>query len=660
MLTVQKSGDGYSLAFPYDPALVEAVKALPQRKWNPTHKTWWVPKHSAADLKQLIARLPGSQLDPAIAAEIDDLVNSHIASIEASKLKSADLEIPVPEGCEFMPFQRAGIAYALARPNTLIGDQMGLGKTPQTVGVSNADVTMWRVLIICPASLKLNWSREWKKWDTKRLSVGIVAPNSATLPATQVVIINYDLLKRFIGQIHAREWDMLCCDEAHYMKCGNTQRALLVLGGKQKGGGKIEPIKARRKLFLTGTPISNRPKELWTLVHALAPDVFSSWWNFAYRYCGAVKTQYGLEADGASNLDELQDKLRATCMVRRLKADVLTELPAKRRQVIEIPCESRAVANERSAWERQRAQVEALKLAVELAKGGTDAEYADAVTALQKGTTAAFTEMAILRHETALAKVPLIISHVEDALEAGKVILFAYHQDVIAKLAAAFPGCVVVTGQTKIEDRQVAVDRFQKDPACKLFIGNLIAAGVGLTLTASSHVVFCEIDWVPGNISQAEDRAHRIGQRDNVLVQHLVLEGSLDATMAKRLVAKQTVIDAALDKSHESNDEPLLPLMPQEEPATENTSRKQIAHESEALTQIQIQAVHLGLQMLAGICDGAHSLDGAGFNKFDTAIGKSLAERHSLSPKQGALGMKLVRKYRRQLPETVLTQAGVQ
>src|SRR3990167_6920453 len=162
---------------------------------------------------------------------------------------------------------------------------------------------------------------------------------------------------------------------------------------------------------------------------------------------------------------------------------------------------------------------------------------------------AAFTEISKLRHATALAKLPMVMIHLRDQLDAGnKVVVFAHHHDVVAAIAAEFgAAAVTLTGETGMAERQAAVDRFQSDDSCTLFIGSIHAAGVGITLTAAAHVIFAELDWVPGNLSQAEDRCHRIGQSGSVLVQHLVLDGSIDATMAQTITAKQDIIDRALD-----------------------------------------------------------------------------------------------------------------
>jgi len=212
--------------------------------------------------------------------------------------------------------------------------------------------------------------------------------------------------------------------------------------------------------------------------------------------------------------------------------------------------------------------------------------------------------------------------------------------------------CVKFDGRSSMQARQDAVDRFQNDPECKVFIGGIHAAGVGITLTAASIVVFGELDWTPGVISQSEDRCHRIGAVNPVLVQHIVLDGSIDATMAKTLIRKQDIIDRALDTEREELNIPLLPMKPEDEGAV-FPSAKTIAKEAPDISPETIALVHEGLRMLAGMCDGARQLDGAGFSKIDTHIGHSLAGAMRLTARQAVLGLRLVRKYRRQLPEHI-------
>lgn len=585
-----------------------------------------------------------------------------VKTIEASRAAEApaDFSVPAPEGLSYLPYQAAGIQFALDRRAVLIGDEMGLGKTIQAIGLINADPTIRRVLIVCPASLKINWKRELEKWLVRPMSITIVNGKGWDDEA-DVLIVNYDILEKHAAKIHSRNWDLVVADEVHYAKNPKAKRTQSLLGkeGRGQDAGK-PPIPASRWAMLTGTPILNRPVELWPLVRVLDPDgLGKNFFGFAKRYCDAARGRYGWDFSGATNLPELQDRLRATCMVRRLKKDVLTELPAKRRMVIELPANgaSGVVEAERAASERHAEMLNELRAAVELAKASENQEdYDAAVRALREGATAAFTEMSKMRHEVALAKAPAVIEHLKDMLEEGPVVAFAWHQDVVAAIAEAFPGCVTVTGATALEDRQRAVDAFQ-DGTAKLFVGNIKAAGVGLTLTAASRVVFAELDWTPANLSQAEDRCHRIGQRDSVLVQHLVLEGSLDADMARKLVDKQAVIDAALDAKTDQADEIEVPGP---EAATRAASRKRIEEEAAAVTPEQAAAVHLGLRILAGRCDGALQLDGCGYNKIDARIGHALAAQSGLTPKQAALGQRMIRKYHRQLGADLLAAAGVE
>ncbi len=595
----------------------------------------------------------------------------------ASRAEDADIAIPSPTGLEYLPYQRAGIAYAASRPATLIADEMGLGKTIEAIGVINADTTIKKVLVVCPASLRLNWRRELEKWLTRPMGVAIVTGGKPKdWPAGQfsIVIINYDILSKHRKRIDEIEWDLLVADEIHYCKNQATARTKAVFGHKtKKGEVKQTPIKARQKLYLTGTPIVNRPLELWPLVESADPNGLGrNFFAFAKKYCDAHHNGFGWDFKGAKNLELLQRLLRERFMVRRLKKDVLTELPSKRRQVIELPANGAtgAVAEERRVYDGHKAYIaEIEERLAEIEQMGEveldDLRHTygeDYVGELRRGLAAskktAFTEMSLARHAVALAKVPKVIEHLETALEGGPVVCFGHHRDVIALIADHFGDqAVTLTGASSMEDRQAAVDTFQAGKA-KLFIGNIQAAGVGITLTASSHVVFAELDWVPGNLSQAEDRCHRIGQHDSVLVQHLVLENSVDAEMVETLIHKQEVIDAAMNdlpaRKPETTPEaaPVRPHRPETTTVTIQPDPKDEA--AEALTAAQIEAIHEGLRLLAGACDGALALDGCGFNKFDSQYGKGLAANDSLTPRQALAGQKLCIKYGRQLSDDLM------
>lgn len=256
---------------------------------------------------------------------------------------------------------------------------------------------------------------------------------------------------------------------------------------------------------------------------------------------------------------------------------------------------------------------------------------------------------------------PDVIAHLEDLLEqVEKVVVWAHHHDVIDHLvdAARERGWnpVVLTGDSSAADRQAAVDTFQNDKNCRVFIGNLRAGGIGITLTAASHVVVVELPWTAEAMTQAEDRCHRIGQRDNVLVQHIVLDGSIDVRMANAIVEKQAMADAALDDPIKS--EPVIPIS--ESAATQTLTLKAIAEQEAHITPEQIAAIHEALRLLAGAdVDHAVLSNDVGFNKIDTAIGHSLAARPLLTPRQAVVGRKLVARYRRQLPEALLERCGI-
>jgi len=230
------------------------------------------------------------------------------------------------------------------------------------------------------------------------------------------------------------------------------------------------------------------------------------------------------------------------------------------------------------------------------------------------------------------------------------LVIFAHHHNVIDALVDHFGSqAVVLDGRTPNESRQQAVDRFQTDPTIKVFIGGIKAAGIGITLTAATHVVFAELDWVPANISQAEDRCHRIGQAGNVVVQHLVMDGSLDARLAKVLVWKQKIIEQALDQ-----EAPKIEVPEAEQARLPRIAKYPVASET------QRKSCAVALLQLAETCDGAFSQDGMGFNKFDSRIGKQLASRsltRLLTDGEVHLCKRMLPKYHGQIGEMLV--AGI-
>lgn len=644
-------------------------------RWNPHQRRWETRDSYHARTLLRVATA-------ATRAHLEALVAQQEATKALSRATTLDIELPVPDGHAYLPFQKAGIALASSRPSTLIADSMGLGKTVQALGVCNVLPTIRTVLVVCPATLKLNWRNEARAWLLPALAYELAVIDTkwskeqlhtffaeATETSRRLAIVNYDILHRFCTEIpfatagtkkvstlrflDGYAVDQIIVDECHMIKHEKSRRSKAVRG-----------VTATRKLCLSGTPIENRPIELFPILNYLDPLTWHNYFQFGTRFANAHQTDYGWNFSGSSHSAELHDILRSTVMIRRLKSDVLSELPPKIRQVIELPANgaASAVAAERRAYARHQARLLALRADVELAKADdNEAAYRGAVQALRHGARAAYTAMATVRHATALAKLPYVLEHLTACLEQeAKLIVFFWHHDVAHALAHALQAYqpALLTGEvTSVQHRQAAVERFQTDTACRVFLGSIGAAGVGITLTAASHVVFVELDWVPGRISQAEARPHRIGQTEPVLIQHLVLEGSLDATMARALVAKQTTIDAVLDtqapftvEEWEVPEVPVLATAPAlEQHATCAVSRAQVARDAVDIAPDEIASVHAALQVLAGLCDGARRTDHMGFNMVDAQIGHALAAQPTLSPRQAVLGQKIIGKYHRQL-----------
>ena len=570
-------------------------------------------------------------------------------TVKASRATDAAVVIPHPAGLDFLPYQRAGIAFGLecwaAKRGVLIGDEMGLGKTIQAIGLINCTADIKAVVILCPNTLKLNWARELKRWLTRPLTVEVQYANKPFSRA-DIVIVNYDIAHKFLPAFNDRTWDLRICDESQYIKNPKARRTKSTLA-----------IRAARKVALTGTPIENRPIELWPVLNDLDPSAWpkGNFFQYARRYCAAKQNGFGWDFSGHSNEAELQHKLRSSIMVRRLKKDVLKELPPKQRQVIELDaagCKELLELEAHMVEEREAALVE-LRARVELARAGESREdYAEAVHALRQGQGAAFEDMAELRHKVALAKLPQCLAFIEDAMESGKVLVFAHHLDIVAGIVAKFPQAAVITGNTPAPKRMEQVDRFQTDADCNIFVGNL-AAAEGLTLTAGTHVIFVELQWVPGKHAQMEDRAHRIGQKDSVLCSYLVLEGSLDAHMSRTIVDKLNVIDSCLDRITDWAEADVEDV----EPVTKvRLTFERVAAEARLVSDRCVELVHQGMKMLAGVCDGACKLDDVGFSAVDVRIGHALAHRTSITQKQAALGWRILTKYHRQLGDAFIAE----
>ena len=559
----------------YNAACVLALKEIEGRRYDPGSKSWWFPVHTLYEVANAVR-----PYFPAVAdrleksprfQEIRDQIAMTKMSVEMSYATDVkDFPIPHPNKLDYFGYQYAGIKFAhtlfsAGKGGCLIGDDMGVGKTIQFLGfvnkVSETTKTFPRTLLICPASLKRNWQREARTWLLKHPSILVVESTTPDfyIKRHNFVIINYDILKKHFATLFDIDWEIIGMDEAHYIKSKDAQRSkacrvLAHAAGKPKRPFLIE---------LTGTPIVNRPAELWHLLHCIDPNTWSSFSKYAARYCNA-HIGYGgrWDVSGAKNLPELQQILRSGYMIRRLKADVLKDLPPKRRQIIELGRSKyeKVLANEqkvRSIYDKavREAEVIDAKLSEAIRTGDAKnvAEYRRRLDGMNKGEIGGFGDVARVRHETALAKVPECCKFIEQILEEkDKVVVFAHHRDVIEAISSHFKHeSVILYGGMNTAEKDNAVQKFIHNKKCRVFVISILAGGVGLTLTVADTAVFCELDYSPSNNTQAEDRLHRVGQKSCVFVYHLVVEDSIDAAIARKCVDKQDIIDKALDVAEE-------------------------------------------------------------------------------------------------------------
>lgn len=404
---------------------------------------------------------------------------------------------------------------------TLLSCSMGLGKSAMSLWYMAQNQTVPAV-IVCPASLKWQWQAEVAKvlgW--KAVVVEGTKPHGSL--RGKVVVINYDILGGWLEELRKLKPALVILDECQYILNPQAKRTRNV--------GKL-CRKVSHVLALSGTPLVNRPIELFPSLHILRPDVFPSRFAYGMEYCGGRRGRWGWEFKKATKTAQLHQLLVDTCMVRRRKEDVLGELPAKIRQVVPVELRNQAVYQEAEddfiEWLRQQ-----------------DPEAAERAAKAEAVTKAGY-----LLRLAARLKCKASVDWINNWLDAGdgKLIVFAVHRKMIEALQRRLKHkTVTVDGGVTGKDRNAAVLQFQNDPATRVLIGNVQAAGVGLNLTAASSVVFVELPWQPGAVAQCEGRAHRIGQLQCVNIYFLVARGTVEEKRCHIIQKKQETLTFVLD-----------------------------------------------------------------------------------------------------------------
>ena len=430
---------------------------------------------------------------------------------------------PVPR-----PYQIEDAIRTADQTGTLLAHQMGLGKTAIAI-MAASKIRPERALVICPASLRLNWAEEIRKWSALSGDIQIITKRTEEIDlSARWVIISYNLLSRVILP---QEWPLIIADEVHaHLKNPKSLRSKAFRG-----------LEAERDIMLSGTPIESRPRDLWPIVQRLDPGPSGlgfQWWPFVRRYCAAFwediwvkggKKKKVLNTSGASRIDELQDKL-SRFMIRRLKRDVAQQLPEKTHQVVTLmpPAKFRATLKRHSQ--------EYEKFLAALKNTGDSPEVP-------------FSQMSEQRRIEGEAKTKHIIEHLQSV--AGPTLVFAHHREVLKGLYAGLKdrNPAYIVGGMKDTDRQENVKKFMSGQTDVILL-SIRAAAVGLNLQRAENVVLAELDWNPSWINQAIDRAHRIGGTQNkILIQYLVWEFGLDQRMMELLQEKQEIADRVIGDS---------------------------------------------------------------------------------------------------------------
>ena len=463
-------------------------------------------------------------------------------------------------------FQKQGIIFGIKKfSRLLIADEMGVGKTVQAIGLSSLYQKDWPVLVICPSSLKFAWRDEITMWLSEILDkedIQVIKHSKDVFKKNKkYYVISYDLSVRMIDKIIEKKFNYIIADEAHYLKSRTAKRTQ-----------SLTPIlqRAKRVVLLTGTPILAKPMEIFPLL--LRPDKFKSFKDFGTRYCDPKILRFGvIDWSGSSNSRELNCILNRL-MIRRLKKDVLNQLPPKKRQKIEISTDSKIIKRLKMMMEKSSKKFESLlgthieldKLGINVDDLKTEKEKENEENSDKKekndeedSILNKFSKAYIMTGEAKLPGIKDYVNYLVD--NSCKFLIFAHHAEVLDAIEDVIItdkiGYIRIDGKVPVEKRQELVNKFQTDEECLVAILSITACATGLTLTKASTVVFAELHFTPSIMIQAEDRAHRIGQDAGcVNIHYLVGADTLDVLLFRKLNEKQNIVSTTLDNKSKDLD----------------------------------------------------------------------------------------------------------
>lgn len=546
------------MRFPYERVIIKDVKKVPAVTWDAKEYSWRAPVASIQAVMEWAGRF-----DVPVDQDVQDMAASVMEGlrelIEASRSTDAAIEIPGLNG-DLLPYQKAGVAYASKARRAFIADDMGLGKTVQaisTIEYISVSSSAYPAVVVCPPSLILNWKSEWNRWLPER-RVEVVS-NRKNFPAEgsyDVVIVGYSNISHWEKALLGHRSYVF--DESHYAKSPTAQRtksAVKIAKSAPKDGA---------VLCLTGTPVTNRPNEYASQLDILGRlKDFGGLWGFYRRYCNAHQNSFGQwNISGHSHLDELNDRLRGSCYIRRTKDQVLSELPPVLHSRLVVEGEQDAMKEYKKAEDDILLYIaeRARELAREQGKPANNAAIAAMIRA---EANEHLVRLSVLRRIAARAKMPTAFEWIDERVGAGrKVVIAAHHRDIVDEIARRYGG-LKIQGGMSADDVEECKRKFQNLPVeeAPVIVLSMQAAKTGHTLTASEECLFLELPWTPADVDQTYSRLHRIGQKGSVTSTYMLTDGTIDMEIYSLIERKRSVVNAAIDGEASQSDDSAVQLI---------------------------------------------------------------------------------------------------
>lgn len=533
------------MKFPYERVIISTVKKIPAVSWDGQRYSWRAPMSSISQVVEWANsfNIPIDAEVTAISKTVNDKINTFI---EASRSTDADISVTGLVG-ELLPYQKAGVSYAASARRTFIADEMGLGKTIQAIAtleyLSLSESDIYPAVVVCPPSLVLNWTYEISKWVPHRKVCPVT--NRKTFPekgSYDFIVIGYSNIQSW--QPKLLEHGSYIFDESHYCKTSTAQRTKAAIK-IAKSSKKNTPV-----LCLTGTPVTNRPAEYASQLDILGRlKDFGGLWGFYRRYCAAYQDRFGQwNLSGHSHLDELNERLRGACYIRRTKDQVLSELPPV--------VHSRLVVDGSAAAMKEyvKAETDILRYIAERARQlaieqGLPSYNAAVAAMIRAEANEHLVRLSVLRKLAAKAKMETALEWIQERIDNGKkVVVAAHHRDIVDEIAKKF-GDLRIQGGMKVEEVEENKRRFQTLPVeeAPVIVLSIQAAKTGHTLTSSEECLFIELPWTPADIDQTYSRLHRIGQKGSVTATYMLTSGTIDEYIYSLIDNKRTVVNAAVE-----------------------------------------------------------------------------------------------------------------